>query len=94
MTGAIRRQRRPERGPPLSLLPEGLRHKASGTYGWESPGQFGLVSLDDGRFYVGDAAEVRDGGVTRQRGKAVLQRWTGAAPTPFTAVTPGGVPEA
>lgn len=94
VTGAIRGQRRPERGLLLSLLPQGLRHEASGTYGWESPGQFGLVSLDDGRFYVGDAAEVRGGGVTRQRGEAVLHRWTGAAPTPFTAVTPGGVPEA
>ncbi|MGX6744885.1 hypothetical protein [Streptomyces xantholiticus] len=89
VTGEIRGQRRPERGLLLSLLPEGLRHRASGTYGFESPGQFGLVALDDGRFYVGKAAKVRDGGVTRQTGSAVMHRWTGAAPTPFAKVTPG-----
>jgi hypothetical protein len=91
--GPLRGQPEPEQGRLLHLVPQGVHHKASGTYGWESPGQFGLVALDDGRFYVGDAAKVQVGGVTRQSGKAVLHRWTGDAPTPFTAVTPGD-PEA
>jgi hypothetical protein len=87
--GPLRGQPEPEQGRLLHLVPQGVHHEASGTYGWESPGQFGLVALDDGRFYVGDAAEVRAGGATRQSGKAVLHRWTGDAPTPFAAVTPG-----
>ncbi|MEW2635678.1 hypothetical protein AB0903_29590 [Streptomyces sp. NPDC048389] len=93
-SGPLRGQPEPERGRLLNLVPQGVHHGPSGTYGWESAGQFGLVSLDDGRFYVGDAAEVRDGGVTRQTGKAVLHRWTGDVPTPFAAVTPGAAPEA
>jgi hypothetical protein len=82
--GEIRGQRQPERGQLLSLLPKGLHHAPSGTYGWQSAGQFGLVSLDDGRFYLGEAGKKQDGSVTKQTGKAVLHRWTGRTPTPFS----------
>ncbi|MBT2364330.1 hypothetical protein J7E88_03035 [Streptomyces sp. ISL-10] len=86
VAGEIRGQRRPERGMLLSLLPQGLRHTPSGTYGWHAPGQFGLVSLDDGRFYVGESTKVR-GGTATQSGRALLHRWTGRTPMPFTALT-------
>ncbi|MCX4820334.1 hypothetical protein OG883_10525 [Streptomyces sp. NBC_01142] len=84
VTGAIRGQQRPERGRLLSLLRKGLHHTPSGTYGWRSGGQYGLVSLDDGRFYLGEAGKIKDGTGTKETGKAVLHRWTGKAPTPFT----------
>ncbi|WP_229867905.1 hypothetical protein, partial [Streptomyces chryseus] len=48
-TGPVTGQPRPERGELLPLLREGLHHEASGTYGWQSGGQYGLVSLGDGR---------------------------------------------
>ncbi|MCX4820499.1 hypothetical protein OG883_11385 [Streptomyces sp. NBC_01142] len=86
--GDIRGQQRPERGRLLSLLPEGLHHTPSGTYGWQSAGQYGLVSLDDGRFYLGEAGKIQDGTGTKETGEAVLHRWTGNAPTPFTKVDP------
>ncbi|MEE1803280.1 hypothetical protein PUR57_32220 [Streptomyces sp. JV176] len=81
---AVRGQQRAERGSLLSLLPRGLHHAASGVYGWEAAGQYGLVSLDDGRYYVAEAGTVQSGGVTRQTGRAVLHRWTALTPNPFT----------
>jgi hypothetical protein len=54
----------------------------------------GPAALDYGRFSVGDAAGIRDGGVARRTGNGVPHRWTGTAPAPFTAVTPGAAPEA
>ncbi|WP_413471057.1 hypothetical protein [Streptomyces peucetius] len=84
--GPLRGQPEPEQGQLLDLLPQGVHHARSDTYGWDSPGQFGLVALDDGQFYVGEAAKDHDGRVTRQTGQAVLHRWTGTEPTPFTAV--------
>ncbi|MFI6698207.1 hypothetical protein ACIBJC_04400 [Streptomyces sp. NPDC050509] len=82
--GTVRGQQRAERGSLLSLLPRGLHHTASGVYGWEAAGQYGLISLDDGRYYVAEAGTVQSGGVTRQTGRAVLHRWTGLTPNPFT----------
>ncbi|MFH9685599.1 hypothetical protein ACH4LE_04620 [Streptomyces sp. NPDC017413] len=83
--GEVQGQPRPESGHLLSLLPRGLHHEPSGVYGYESGGQYGLVSLDDGRFYVAEAGTADSGGNTLQTGRAVLHRWTGAAPNPFTA---------
>lgn len=85
--GTVRGQEKPERGQILSLLPRGLHDAASGVYGWESAGQYGLVSLDDGRYYVAAIGTVEVDGVTRQTGRAVLNRWTGLAPNPFAPVT-------
>ncbi|MFF5880849.1 hypothetical protein ACIQ9M_09250 [Streptomyces californicus] len=93
--GVVRGQPRPETGRIVSLLPRGLHHGPSGVYGYESGGQYGLVSLDDGRFYVAEAGTVDSGGTTLQTGRAVLRRWTGATPDPFaeagasTASRPG-----
>ncbi|MFD5750758.1 hypothetical protein [Streptomyces sp. NPDC127033] len=85
--GPVRGQQQAERGRLLSLLPRGLHHAASGVYGWESAGQYGLIALDDGRYYVAEAGTVQSGGVTRQTGRVVLHRWTGLTPGPFTRVT-------
>lgn len=84
VNGVIEGQPEAERGRLLPLLREGLHHEASGTYGWESGGQYGLISLDDGRYYVTEAGTVVEDGVTKQTARAVLHRWTGRAPTPFT----------
>ncbi|RDG39396.1 hypothetical protein DVH02_04150 [Streptomyces corynorhini] len=84
--GVVRGQPAPERGPLLSLLPQGLHDAGTGLYGWESAGQYGLVSLDDGRYYVAETGTVRVDGVTLQTGRAVLHRWTGRTPNPFSAV--------
>lgn len=93
VSGPVAGQPEPERGRLLPLLARGLHHPASGTYGWESTGQYGLVSLDDGRYYLAEAGTVVEDGVTKQTGKAVMNRWTGEVPTPFapvpTAVTDG-----
>ncbi|MFJ4707912.1 hypothetical protein ACIP6I_24115 [Streptomyces anulatus] len=82
--GEVKGQPRPESGRILSLLPRGLHHEPSGVYGYESGGQYGLVSLDDGRHYVAEAGTVDSGGTRLQTGRAVLHRWTGAVPNPFT----------
>ncbi|MFJ2441413.1 hypothetical protein ACIOWG_13340 [Streptomyces sp. NPDC087658] len=91
VTGAVRGQPEPEEGKLLSLLPHGLHDSASGVYGWEAAGQYGLVSLGDGRYYVGEAGTVQDGGQTLQTGRAVLHHWTGRPPNPFAPVAPGHV---
>ncbi|MET9508154.1 hypothetical protein ABZX62_06685 [Streptomyces flavidovirens] len=88
VTGPVTGQPQPEVGELLPLLRAGLHHEASGTYGWESGGQYGLISLDDGRFYLVEAGTVVEDGVTKQTARAVLHRWTGRPPTPFTPVTP------
>ncbi|MFF8690586.1 hypothetical protein ACF08W_00110 [Streptomyces sp. NPDC015144] len=87
--GPVRGQQRPERGLLLSLLRAGAQDPATGTHGWPAPGQYGqygLVSLDDGRFYVARSGTVQDGGVTRQTAHALLNTWTGLTPSPFTPV--------
>ncbi|MFB8139306.1 hypothetical protein [Streptomyces parvus] len=86
--GEVKGQPRPESGRILSLLPRGLHHGPSGVYGYESGGQYGLVSLDDGRYYVAEAGTVDSGGTTLQTGRAVLHRWTGAVPNPFAVRGP------
>ncbi|MDA0637986.1 hypothetical protein OUY22_31645 [Nonomuraea sp. MCN248] len=81
--GPVEGQPRPEQGDLLALVPEGLQHAESGVRGWESAGQYGLASLDDGRFYLTDAGTVTEDGVTKQTAHARLHRWTGRAPNPF-----------
>ncbi|MER6915300.1 hypothetical protein ABT354_26805 [Streptomyces sp. NPDC000594] len=86
--GLIRGQREPEYGRLLALRSEGLHHGPTGVYGYESAGQYGLVALDDDRFYVAEAGTVESGGVIRQTGRAVLHGWTGLTPNPFTPLPP------
>ena len=81
--GEVRGQPVPERGRLLTLLPEGLHDPASGTYGWEFHGNYGLAALGDGYFYVAEGSKVGD----RQAGDVHLYRWTGHAPAPFERVT-------
>ncbi|TXK40404.1 hypothetical protein [Nonomuraea sp. C10] len=81
--GPIEGQPQPEQGDLLTLAPEGLHHEASGVRGWESSGEYGLASLDDGRFYLVDAGTVTEDGVTKQTAHSRLHRWTGSTPTPF-----------
>jgi hypothetical protein len=84
--GVVKGQPRPESGRIVSLLPRGLFHEPSGVYGYESAGQYGLISLDDGRFYLGEAGTADSGGTIVQTGRAVLHRWTGGVPNPFTVL--------
>ncbi|MEU5402379.1 hypothetical protein ABZ348_24125 [Streptomyces sp. NPDC005963] len=84
----VQGQPRSEVGRLLSLLPQGIHDEGTGQYGFRARGQYGLVSLDDGRFYVARAGTVGTGTESRQTGRAELYRWTGQAPDPFTrAVT-------
>lgn len=87
VTGPVSGQPTPEHGRLLPLLERGLHHPPSGIHGWESTGQYGLVSLDDGRYYLAEAGTVVADGVTKQTGKAVMNHWTGGTPTPFTPVS-------
>ncbi|MFI2215154.1 hypothetical protein [Streptomyces sp. NPDC020141] len=81
--GLVRGQARPELGRILALAPRGLHDEESGVYGYQSAGQYGLISLDDGRSYVAEAGTAQSDGVTLQTGRAVLHRWTGLTPNPF-----------
>jgi hypothetical protein len=84
--GDIVGQPRPEQGDLLTLAPGGLQHDASGVRGWEFTGEYGLISLGGGRYYVSKAGTVTEGGVTKQTGTAQQYRWTGQPPTPFERV--------
>ncbi|MEU4506707.1 hypothetical protein [Streptomyces sp. NPDC024089] len=89
--GLVRGQQRPEQGLLLPLLREGAHDAATDTYGWPAPGQYGqygLVSLDDGRFYVARSGTLQDGGVTKQTARAELNTWTGLTPSPFRPAGP------
>lgn len=76
----------PERGRLLTLAPGGLQHDATGVRGWEADGQYGLISLGGGRYYVSKSGTVTEDGVSKHTGQAQLHRWTGQAPTPFERV--------
>ncbi len=84
--GPIKGQPQPERGNLLALSAEGLHHPDSGVRGWESGGQYGLASLDDGRFYVTQDGKIVEDGVTKQTAHSRLHRWTGQTPTPFERI--------
>ncbi|MEO3876685.1 hypothetical protein ABGB18_48710 [Nonomuraea sp. B12E4] len=81
--GDIVGQPQPERGELLTLAPGGLQDASSGVRGWEFTGEYGLISLGKGRYYVSKAGTVEEDGVTKQTSHAELYRWTGQAPTPF-----------
>ncbi|MFI7642988.1 hypothetical protein [Nonomuraea sp. NPDC049400] len=84
--GDIVGQPQPERGRLLTLAPGGLQHDASGVRGWEFTGEYGLISLGGGRYYVSKSGTVTDNGVKKYTGQAQLYRWTGQTPTPFEKV--------
>lgn len=81
--GEIAGQARPERGWLLELREEGLHDEKTGLHGYESTGQYGLISLDDSRHYLAEAGRIDSDGVSLQTGRAVLHRWTGQTPNPF-----------
>jgi hypothetical protein len=89
--GILRGQAQPEHGRLLTLLPAGLYDPASGTFGWEFHGNYGLASLDNGFYYFAEGRAVTEDGVAKQVGDIHLHRWTGASPAPFErVVTPPG----
>ncbi|GAA3242212.1 hypothetical protein [Nonomuraea helvata] len=81
--GDIVGQPQSERGRLLTLAPGGLQHEATGVRGWEFTGEYGLISLGGGRYYVSKSGTVTDNGVSKYTGTAQLYRWTGQTPTPF-----------
>ncbi|MGR8007286.1 hypothetical protein [Streptomyces hypolithicus] len=83
--GRLAGQPEPDYGLLPPLLRAGLRHEPSGTYGWESGGQYGLLALGDGRHYLTEPGTVVEDGVTKQTARAALHRWTGRPPNPFEA---------
>lgn len=82
-TGEIAGQPQAERGKLLTLAPGGLQDDATGVRGWQFTGEYGLVSLGGGRYYVAKAGTVTEDGVSKNTGHAQLYRWTGQSPTPF-----------
>ncbi|MFF7418883.1 hypothetical protein [Streptomyces smyrnaeus] len=84
--GPVRGQPEPEQGKLLTLAKEGLHDPVTGVRGWQAPGEYGLVSLDDGRYYVAESGTVEENGVKKQTGRAVLHRWTGRTPNPLAPV--------
>ncbi|MFC5826756.1 hypothetical protein [Nonomuraea insulae] len=83
MTGEIAGQPQAERGKLLTLAQGGLQDDATGVRGWQFNGEYGLVSLGGGRYYVAKAGKVTEDGVSKNTGQAQLYRWTGQSPTPF-----------
>ncbi|MGW0485179.1 hypothetical protein [Nonomuraea sp. NPDC003214] len=86
VTGPVVGQPQPEQGAILPLAPKGLHDPQSGVRGWESGGQYGLASLDDGRFYVVKDGKIVEDGVTKQTAHAQLHRWTAQPPNPFEPI--------
>jgi len=84
--GPVRGQPEPEQDRLLTLAQEGLYDPVTGVRGWQAPGEYGLVSLDDGLYYVAESGTVEEDGATKQTGRAVLHRWTGRTPNPLTPV--------
>jgi hypothetical protein len=86
----IRGQQTRETGELLQLLREGLHDASSGIFGWEFHGNQGIVSLDNGYYYVAEGKQVEVDGVVEQEADVYLYRWTGDTPTPFERVVPAG----
>ncbi|AQZ66638.1 hypothetical protein BKM31_38955 [[Actinomadura] parvosata subsp. kistnae] len=82
-TGELAGQPQAERGKLLTLAPGGLQDAATGVRGWQFNGEYGLISLGGGRYYVAKADKVTEDGVSKHTGTAQLYRWTGQSPTPF-----------
>ncbi|PSK98629.1 hypothetical protein CLV30_11910 [Haloactinopolyspora alba] len=87
VTGIVAGQPEPETGELLSLAPDGRYDPATGTFGWDFHGQYGLVSLGNGYYYAVRGEDVVEDGVEKENAYAELYRWTGATPTPFQRVT-------
>ncbi|GGT02696.1 hypothetical protein ACFFV7_11025 [Nonomuraea spiralis] len=87
VTGELAGQPTPEQGELLTLAPGGLQDAATGVRGWQFTGEYGLISLGDGRYYAAKAGKVTENGVTKNTGRAQLYRWTGQTPTPFEQVS-------
>ncbi|MEV0996640.1 hypothetical protein [Nonomuraea sp. NPDC050202] len=85
-TGELAGQPQAERGKLLTLAPGGLEDAATGVRGWQFTGEYGLVSLGGGRYYVAKAGKVTEDGVSKHTGQAQLYRWTGQSPTPFERI--------
>ncbi len=83
--GDIVGQPTPERGLLLTLAEVGLHHAKSNTWGWwfGTPST-GMVSLDDGYFYL--CQNRKDGEL--ETADVKLYRWLGTKEKPMQAVTP------
>lgn len=81
----LRGQPSPETGLTLPLLAAGLQDKATGIRGFQSTGQYGLVSLDRGLFYLAENGTAK--AAIRHTGRAVQYTWTGKTPSPFARVS-------
>jgi hypothetical protein len=86
-TGLVRGQAVPETGELLELERAGLHHPASGTFGYEFHGNYGIVALGDGYYYVAEGKRVERDGRVLQDGDVHLYRWTGGTPAPMERVT-------
>lgn len=92
--GLIRGQANPEKGWLLTLLKKGLYDETSGIYGWEFSGlprpatapQYGIESLGNGYYYITHADTIHEDGINKETATALLHRWTGNTPSPFTKV--------
>ncbi|MEV5571731.1 hypothetical protein AB0L06_16900 [Spirillospora sp. NPDC052269] len=77
-----------EKGKVIPLAKRGELDAATGVRGWsDSSGQFGLIAVGDGLYYVVESAQITENGVTKQTARARLHRFTGATPNPFTPVS-------
>ncbi|TDC22930.1 hypothetical protein E1265_14200 [Streptomyces sp. 8K308] len=85
--GEITGQPQRERGQLLSLVRDGRHDPATGVFGWDFHGNYGLEALGDGYYYAAEGRAVTVDGQRRQLGEVYLYRWTGATPTPFERVT-------
>ncbi|MFC4908231.1 hypothetical protein [Actinomadura gamaensis] len=77
-----------EKGEVLPLSPRGELDRATGVRGWSgASGQYGLVSVGHGLYYVVQSAQVTENGVTKQTARAQLHRWTAQTPNPFSRIS-------
>ncbi|MDJ0337160.1 hypothetical protein [Cryobacterium sp. PH31-O1] len=75
-----------ETGLVVPLLQQGLKHEATGIYGWEFKSDVGIEPIGDGYFYV--ARDYRDSssGHAQQAATLELHRWTGEGASGFERV--------
>ncbi|MEV4255993.1 hypothetical protein AB0J52_22780 [Spirillospora sp. NPDC049652] len=77
-----------EKGKVIPLSPRGQQDDATGVRGWsDSSGQYGLVAVGKGLYYVVQSAQIKEDGVTKQTARAQLHKFTGATPNPFTRLS-------
>ncbi|RFU43095.1 hypothetical protein DZF91_03055 [Actinomadura logoneensis] len=84
----LKGQATPEKGKVIPLSARGERDSATGVRGWsDSSGQYGLVAVGKGLYYVVESGKITEGGVAKQTARARLHRFTGATPNPFTRIS-------